>query len=159
MNLSLNQAFFTNPHSSSIAQSKFFHPKAENTKMDIESPLVRGVGDNNKVSQSAGQTKKRKLSNKNLKLNSEGLCRKFDPFFDCFTPKLEETRVFSENSKKSLLNSKKIGEEFTVIEVFPLKKSNIFTFNVRLLEKGGSDMFSNASISWIKSSMLSKSWG
>ena len=85
--------------------------------MDIESPMVRTHGDCKKVSQSAGQTKKRKLSNKNLKLNSEGLCRKFDPFFDCFTPKLEEHRILSESAKTDQLISKKISEEFVVLEV------------------------------------------
>ena len=85
--------------------------------MEIESPMVRTHGDGKKVSQSAGQTKKRKLSNKNLKLNSEGICRKFDPFFDCFTPKLEEHRISSENIKNERLISKKISEEFVVLEV------------------------------------------
>ncbi len=123
--LTISQSFAINPLLSSIAQSKFFQPR-ENTKMDIESPVVRTQGDGKKVSQSAGQTKKRKLSNKNLKLNSEGLCRKFDPFFDCFTPKLEEHRILSENAKTERLISQKISEEFVVLEVF-----GIFEFKMR----------------------------
>jgi len=112
--------FCLNPYNSSVSQSKFFPNKLGNnpSKMEIESPMDKTPLGLRKVSHSAGQTKKRKLSNKNLRLNSEGISRKFDPFFDCFTPKLEQTKSSLENTKAFKVISRKIAEEFVVQEVF-----------------------------------------
>lgn len=83
--------------------------------MEIESPIADTKFEFQKVSMSAGQSKKRKLSDRNMKLNSVGASRKYDPYFDCFTPKLEDA---GKNVTLAVFcKSRKLQNEYLMQEV------------------------------------------